>query len=117
MIKVLYTLSNEYFSSCCNIYSFAEKSVRSQQGATWQTSSNKADILTISQMLKFINNLRTLSDLLVAPNKLKRKRDRILNYRDFPLLNCKRFDPGFETLCGAGNNITCIVIIYYQYLK
>ena len=45
--------------------------------------------------------MRTSSDPLVAPNKIKRKRERILNYQEFRLLNCKCFDPGFETCCGA----------------
>ena len=61
--------------------------------------------------------MRTSSDPLVSPNKIKRKRECILNYQDFLLLNCKFFDPGFETCCGAGNNIMCVVILYYQDIK
>ena len=61
--------------------------------------------------------MRTSSDPLVAPNKIKRKRERILNYQYFPLLNCNFFDPGYETCCGSGNNIMCIDILYYQDLK
>ena len=61
--------------------------------------------------------MRTSSHTLVAPTKIKSKRECILNYQDFPLLNCKYFDAGFETCCGAGNNIMCIIIPYYQDLK
>ena len=61
--------------------------------------------------------MRTSSDPLVAPNKIKMKRERILNYQDFPLLNCKCFYPGFETCCGAGNDIICVAILYYQDIK
>ena len=45
--------------------------------------------------------MRTSSDPLVAPNKIKRKRERSLNYQEFQLLNCECFDPGCETCCGA----------------
>ena len=88
-----------------------------QEWGSWHASSNKSDILAISQMIKFCNNMRTSSDPLVSLNRIKRNIERILNYQDFPLFDCKFFDPGFETCFGAGNNIMCIVILYYRNLK
>ena len=109
-MKALYTLSNMYFSSCCNFYSFAEINMLVHgRGGGCQASSNKLDILAISQMLNIWNNMHTSFNPLVSSIKIKSKRERILNYHDFPLLNSKWFDTGFMICCSVGNNITSCI--------
>ena len=50
--------------------------------------------------------MHSSSEPLVEPIKIKRKRELILNYQDFLLLNCKYFDPCFLTYCGVHDKET-----------